>query len=441
MEDILMFWDWLNQLKEWNDTIGCGGCLLIICIFVTAFIGSLIGGNTFGFVVIIILITFVIVSIIYYFIEKGNRQEKAEKEYEEKINKEQINEKKKRIEEENKLIEEENKVKRLEEEIKKTRDKLFPILFSKIPKEFIKLNIEKKIDKLFLELPNEFALCFVGNDGLGKTYQAARLNEEHAIFIETDDSYAHELGIFIEPSKEEQLKEISTIYDNKLIFIISNENKIIPRLRKKLIIINFQPYTPEEIMIIIRQFLSDEFSENINFIKNAKEDDLWTIAKNCKGNAGEAVKIVKLANKVGFDKALEILGISVSNEQLNLESVKSMSPYEFQEWAIKALGGKDSATKVGDMGIDGIIEKSNFWHQEAVIQVKQFENIGRNVVDNFETAMKRAKYDKGYIVAYSFTNGAFEETKRAKNEEDLEITLLTAEEIVRKIKIHNFQII
>lgn len=44
---------------------------------------------------------------------------------------------------------------------------------------------------------------------------------------------------------------------------------------------------------------------------------------------------------------------------------------------------------------------------ETPIQVKQSENVGRNVIDNFETAMQRIKKDKGYIIAFSFGKGAY----------------------------------
>ncbi len=64
------------------------------------------------------------------------------------------------------------------------------------------------------------------------------------------------------------------------------------------------------------------------------------------------------------------------------------------------------------------------------IQVKQSERVGRNVVDNFETAMKRVGKDKGYIVAFSFTKGAREEVARARWSEHLDIHLLTVDQLI-----------
>jgi hypothetical protein len=64
------------------------------------------------------------------------------------------------------------------------------------------------------------------------------------------------------------------------------------------------------------------------------------------------------------------------------------------------------------------------------LQVKQSEHIGRNVVDNFETAVQRMKKDKGVIVALSFGKGAYEEVARAKNQMGLDIELKTVDDIL-----------
>jgi site-specific DNA-methyltransferase (adenine-specific) len=73
--------------------------------------------------------------------------------------------------------------------------------------------------------------------------------------------------------------------------------------------------------------------------------------------------------------------------------------------------------------------------------VKRSDNIGRNVVDNFLSAVQR--YDKklfdknveaakpvGFIIAFSFGKGAIEEVARLKNKEGINIKLVTVEEIV-----------
>lgn len=76
------------------------------------------------------------------------------------------------------------------------------------------------------------------------------------------------------------------------------------------------------------------------------------------------------------------------------------------------------------MGIDGF----TFFNKDP-IQVKQSEHVGRNIVDSFETAVKRTNKDKGYIIAFSFTKGAYDEVARIKKN-GLYIELLTVEDLL-----------
>jgi hypothetical protein len=110
----------------------------------------------------------------------------------------------------------------------------------------------------------------------------------------------------------------------------------------------------------------------------------------------------------------KIVGLPVTAKDL-----QRLKPYEFQNWVIQRVSGTHSPRKSGDMGIDGF----SFMLHEP-IQVKQSERVGRNVVDNFETAVERSGKDRGYVVAFSFTRGAHEEAARAKAEKGLEIELV-----------------
>jgi DNA modification methylase len=116
------------------------------------------------------------------------------------------------------------------------------------------------------------------------------------------------------------------------------------------------------------------------------------------------------------------------------EEVRKLEPFEFQNWVvIDKMRANASRKKVGDMGLDGYYPRS-ILTEEAGIQVKQSDNVGRNVVDNFETAIKRAGYKKGYIVAFSFGKGACEEVARIKNKGELEIKLITVKDLLEKKK-------
>lgn len=114
----------------------------------------------------------------------------------------------------------------------------------------------------------------------------------------------------------------------------------------------------------------------------------------------------------------------VVNAPSSIADLRALKPFEFQNFVINAMSGIHSPRKVGDMGIDGY----SFFTRDP-IQVKQSERVGRNVIDNFETAVRRAGHDTGYIVAFSFTKGAHEEAARARRD-GLNIRLVKAAEVL-----------
>jgi DNA modification methylase len=147
-----------------------------------------------------------------------------------------------------------------------------------------------------------------------------------------------------------------------------------------------------------------------------------------------AIKIMqrRLEETLGMIEGVnyEVIGMPTT-----VEDVRKLEPFEFQNWVvIDRMRANASRKKVGDMGLDGYYPRS-ILTEEAGIQVKQSDGVGRNVVDNFETALKRAGYKKGYIVAFSFSSGAYEEVARIKNKGELEIKLITVEELLTKHKI------
>lgn len=113
-----------------------------------------------------------------------------------------------------------------------------------------------------------------------------------------------------------------------------------------------------------------------------------------------------------------------------IEDLKALKPLEFQNWiVVEGFSGNVHHPQVGDKGINGFT-----YMVHEPIQVKQSEHVGRNVIDNFETAIKRAKKSKGYVVAFSFTKGSYEEVARCKREEGLEIELMTVKSLMDKRK-------
>jgi DNA modification methylase len=135
--------------------------------------------------------------------------------------------------------------------------------------------------------------------------------------------------------------------------------------------------------------------------------------------AGELM--VKRMRKLGA------MGIQIEGLPKNIDELRSLQPFEFQNWICQKTFARVSERKVGDMGIDG-------WMMDGrPLQIKQSESIGRNVIDNFETAIKRVKKNKGVIIAFSFGKGAYEEVARVKNAEGVEIELKTVDDVMNEI--------
>jgi DNA modification methylase len=141
-----------------------------------------------------------------------------------------------------------------------------------------------------------------------------------------------------------------------------------------------------------------------------------------------------------IEKRLEKLGaiknkdFETVNMPTTLSELRALEPFEFQNWVINEMRAKQSKKLSADFGLDGYYDKTIFT-DKAGIQVKQSEHVGRNVVDNFETALSRAKFDKGFIVAFSFSKGSHEEVAR-KKKEGVDIKLIKVEDLLLgKVKI------
>jgi len=129
-----------------------------------------------------------------------------------------------------------------------------------------------------------------------------------------------------------------------------------------------------------------------------------------------------------------------------VEELRHYPPFEFQNWAINALGGVESRTKVRDGGIDGKlypIEDIKKEKEEGIdlfgqidryipIQVKRTEKVGRPDIENFEVAIKRDGRSRGIFVGFDFSRDAEKEIRRAEREEGLEIEPIKVSEILEK---------
>ena len=146
-----------------------------------------------------------------------------------------------------------------------------------------------------------------------------------------------------------------------------------------------------------------------------------------------AVKVTEL--RLDKQHVLFSAPFSVQLHKYDYDTLRYKDSFEFESWIIQQFGGAPRNKKGGDKGIDGKTAEG------TPIQVKRSDNIGRNVIDNFLSASKRAdkklyaqnikdKKPIGYIIAFSFGKGAVEEAARLKNQENVIIRLVRVDEIV-----------
>jgi DNA modification methylase len=126
------------------------------------------------------------------------------------------------------------------------------------------------------------------------------------------------------------------------------------------------------------------------------------------------------------------------------EQLRKIPAFEFENWAVIALGGIPNKAQVGDMGIDGRIfpvsvtpERMNketghldFMDVWYPVQVKQRDKVGRPDVDSFEAMMTRENRMKGFFVSFDYSRDALTEVDRFFKQTGKVIVPLTVREIL-----------
>jgi len=128
------------------------------------------------------------------------------------------------------------------------------------------------------------------------------------------------------------------------------------------------------------------------------------------------------------------------------KQLRTIPPFEFENWAVIALGGIPNKAQVGDMGIDGRIYpvssmptrsgktagELDFMDAWYPVQVKQKDKAGRPDIDMFEAAMLREKRAKGFFISFEFSSDALREIDAFFRREHCIIVPLTVREILEE---------
>lgn len=143
--------------------------------------------------------------------------------------------------------------------------------------------------------------------------------------------------------------------------------------------------------------------------------------------------------KLVLGRDFYVIGLPRDEKQL-----RTMPPFEFENWAVVALGGVPNKAKVGDMGIDGRIypvssideqtkkqpghfDFMDLWYP---VQVKQQDKVGRPDIDKFEAVMTRENRRKGFFVAFDYTRDALQEAESFFKKQNRLIVPLTVKKIL-----------
>jgi site-specific DNA-methyltransferase (adenine-specific) len=127
-----------------------------------------------------------------------------------------------------------------------------------------------------------------------------------------------------------------------------------------------------------------------------------------------------------------------------VSQLREMPAFEFENWAVIALGGIPNKVQVGDLGIDGRIypvsatpksgkrkeRQLDFMDQWYPIQVKQKDKVGRPDIDSFEAVMVRENRTKGFFVGFAFSSDAEREIGSFFRKTGKVIVPLTVQEIL-----------
>jgi len=125
------------------------------------------------------------------------------------------------------------------------------------------------------------------------------------------------------------------------------------------------------------------------------------------------------------------------------EQLRKIPPFEFENWAVIALGGIPNKAQVGDMGIDGRIypvsatpkkKKGELGFMDVwyPIQVKQKDKVGRPDIDAFEAVMMREDRTKGFFVSFDYSADAMTEIDAFFRKSGKSIIALTVKDILEE---------
>ena len=121
----------------------------------------------------------------------------------------------------------------------------------------------------------------------------------------------------------------------------------------------------------------------------------------------------------------------VRTKAYDYNKLRNMDPFKFESLTVELFGGVPNAKKRGDGGKDGVkkIDGETF-----PIQVKQMDNVGQPLIQNFIGHLLQNKQKKGFFIAFDFTKTAYECVAEVKQSSGIEIELVKVESFIPLVR-------
>lgn len=121
----------------------------------------------------------------------------------------------------------------------------------------------------------------------------------------------------------------------------------------------------------------------------------------------------------------------VRTKAYDYNKLRNMNPFKFESLMVELYGGIPNVKKHGDGGKDGVkkIDGETF-----PIQVKQMDNVGQPLIQNFIGHLMQNKQKRGFFIAFDFTKTAYECVAKVKQSSGIEIELVKVESFIPLVK-------
>ncbi len=121
----------------------------------------------------------------------------------------------------------------------------------------------------------------------------------------------------------------------------------------------------------------------------------------------------------------------VKTKAYDYDKLRNMDSFKFESLMVELYGGIPNTKQRSDGGKDGVIKIDG---ETLPIQVKQMDNVGRPLIQNFVGHLVQNKQTKGFFIAFDFAKTAYEYAAEVKQNVGIEIELVKVESFIPLVR-------